>query len=59
VKLVVSDLLGREVTVLSEGYSGAGKHVEVFNGAHNPSGIYFYTIITPESKITKKMLMLK
>ncbi len=59
VKLVVSDVLGREITVLSEGFTGAGKHVEVFNGMNNPSGIYFYTIITPESKITKKMLMLK
>jgi hypothetical protein len=59
IKLVVSDLLGREVKVLADGYAGSGKHVEVFNGANNPTGVYFYTLITPSAKITKKMFLIK
>ncbi len=59
VKLVATDILGREVKVLTEGYKQVGKHVEVFSGANIPSGIYFYTIMTPELKITKKMMLIK
>jgi len=58
-KLVVSDVLGREVKVLTDGFKNAGKHVEVFSGVNIPTGIYFYTLITPESKLTKKMMLLK
>lgn len=59
VKLTVTDLLGREVAVLIDGDRAAGKHVEVFNAAGLPSGIYFYSIITPEATVTKKMMLLK
>lgn len=59
VKLSVTDMLGREVAVLADGYRSSGKHVEVFNAAGMPSGIYFYSIVTPHATITKKMMLLK
>ncbi len=59
VKLVISDMLGRTVKTLVNGYMSAGNHVQVFNGENLPSGIYFYTLITPTSKISKKMILMK
>ncbi len=59
VKLVITDMLGREVKTLVNGYMTAGKHIQIFNGKKLPSGIYFYTLITPSFKISKKMILLK
>jgi hypothetical protein len=58
-RLVVTDLLGREVAVLTDGYREAGKHVSMFNGMTVPSGMYFYTLTTPGTSVTKKMLLVK
>ncbi|MFZ4620900.1 MAG: T9SS type A sorting domain-containing protein [Bacteroidota bacterium] len=59
VRLIVTDLLGREVAVLAEGTEASGKHVVSFSGASLPSGIYFYTLVTPGSSFSKKMMLLK
>ena len=59
VKLVVTDMLGRTVKTLVDGMMNSGNHVQIFNGDNLPSGIYFYTLITPSSKVSKKMILLK
>lgn len=59
VRLVVTDILGREVARIVDGYVAAGKHAEVFNAAGLPSGTYFSTLITPVSRSTRAMLYLK
>jgi hypothetical protein len=41
VKLIVSDILGREVTVLVDEVQEAGGHTVVFSGSRLASGIYF------------------
>ncbi len=59
VRLVVTDLLGREVTTLVDGTLPAGPHAEVFRGDQYPSGVYFYTLMTPSARITRKMVLMK
>jgi len=59
VKLFVSDILGNEVQTLVDGFVSAGRHTKLFKGDGLSSGIYFYTLITGDSKISKKMTLLK
>jgi hypothetical protein len=59
VKLVVSDVLGREVAVLYNGYKTAGVHAVDFDASKLSSGIYFYSITAGNFKDTKKMLLIK
>ncbi len=59
VKLIVSDILGRKIKTLVNGKMTAGNHVKIFSGNNLPSGIYFYTLITPTTKVSKKMILLK
>ncbi len=59
VKLVVSDILGKEVTVLFDGVKTAGNYQVEFDGSKLSSGIYFYSISSGEFKETKKMLLIK
>jgi len=59
VKLIVTDVLGNEVQTLVDGFVTAGRHTTVFKGESLSSGIYFYTLITDNSKLSKKMTLLK
>jgi hypothetical protein len=65
VKLVVYDVLGREVAVLVNEEMRAGTYNADWNAANYPSGVYFYRI-TVDDKIshnnfvdTKKMILVK
>ncbi len=59
VKLVVTDLLGREITTLVNEHLPAGRHTKSFTADNLSSGIYFYTLITDDAKVSKKMLLMK
>jgi len=60
VNLSVYDVNGRLVETLLNGITPAGTHDIVWNaGQDNPSGIYFYTLKTAETVISKKLLLLK
>jgi hypothetical protein len=59
VKLVVFDLLGREVVTLVNEAKQAGSYSIDFNGSTLSSGIYFYRITTGDFTATKKMLLVK
>ncbi len=59
VKLVITDILGNEVKTLVDGFVPAGKHTTLFKGEGLSSGIYFYTLITDDVKVSKKMALLK
>lgn len=58
-RLVVYDMLGREVAVLVDGYRLAGVHEVVWDGAATASGVYFYRMTAGEFGQTRKMLLLK
>lgn len=57
--LTVTNILGREVARLTDGFLEGGEHTAVFNGDHLSSGVYFYTLRSAGIVQTKKMLLLK
>jgi hypothetical protein len=59
VKLVVYDVLGKEVATLANSVYEAGKYNIQFNGGNLASGMYFYTLTTAQGTISKKMLLVK
>ncbi len=59
VKLVIYDLLGREVRVLVEGVREAGVHEVVFEANQLPSGTYLYRLETVAGSFVQRMLLVK
>ena len=59
VKLVVYDVLGKEVATLANSVYETGKYDVTFNASNLPSGVYFYSITTAQGTISKKMLLVK
>ena len=58
VRLGVYDVLGREATVLLNGWLGPGLHTARFDGAGRAAGVYFYRLETRGSATTRAMLLL-
>lgn len=64
VTLEVTDVAGRLVRTLVDGFRGEGDHGAAWNGRDEEgrevaSGIYFYRLTAPSTEITRKMLLLK
>jgi hypothetical protein len=59
VKLVVYDMLGKEITTLVNVYKEAGIHNVEFDGSSLPSGLYIYTIQSGKFRDSKKLMLLK
>jgi hypothetical protein len=59
VKIVVYDVLGKQVAVLVDGFQNAGKYTVSFNGANLASGIYLYRMEAGNFVKVNKMLLLK
>jgi len=59
VKLVVCDLLGREIRVLVSAWESAGSHEVTFDAAGLPSGLYVYKLEAGPAVQSRKMLLLK
>ncbi len=59
VKLVVFDMLGREVATIVNKEMTAGSYVADFNASTLSSGIYFYRLTSGSFADTKKMILVK
>ena len=59
VKLVIYDILGKEVKTLVNGNQTSGNHYMTFNANGLPSGIYFYILKTANYTAAKKMMLVK
>ena len=59
VKLVVYDVMGREVGTVVNQDMNAGSYTVDFNAVNLATGIYFYTITAGGFKDTKKMMLIK
>jgi len=59
VKLVVYDMLGKEVQTLVNEVKTSGRYNASFNGMNLPSGAYFYRLEAGDFVQVKKMLMIK
>jgi formylglycine-generating enzyme required for sulfatase activity len=59
VKIVVYDVLGREVATLVNEEEPAGVHSVPFDASRLSSGIYLYRLSSGSNAITKKMILMK
>ena len=59
VKLVVYDILGREIVILVNEKESAGRYKVQWDASQYPSGVYFYKLITKDFSETKKMVLIK
>jgi len=59
VRLIVYDILGREVETLVNEKQKPGNYEVVFNASNLPSGIYFYSMTVGKFNSVKKMMLVK
>jgi hypothetical protein len=59
VKLIIYDVLGREIEILVDNSLPAGFHSVNFNASNFPSGIYFYVLRIGTDSMCKKMILIK
>jgi hypothetical protein len=59
VRLAVYDLLGREVTVLTEGEFPPGSHAVWWDASAISSGVYFYRLSAGNTSATRSMVLVK
>jgi hypothetical protein len=59
VKLLVFDLLGREVAALVNEEKQAGEYIIDFNGENFSSGVYYYKIEAGDFTAIRKMILIK
>ena len=59
VSLKVFDISGREVSTLIDEFKTAGYYTVSFTGNDISSGMYFYTLVSDNTVLTKKMLLMK
>ena len=55
--LKIYDILGRERVTLADRYLTKGEHKTEFNSLNLPGGVYFYSLITPNYRQTRKMIL--
>lgn len=58
-KIIIYDLLGREVTTLVNEQLKPGTYEVVWDGTGFASGVYFYSLVTESFVETKRMVLLK
>ena len=59
VKLMIFDVLGREVTTLVNERLNPGTYEVIWDASSYPSGVYFYKLITNDYSETRKMVLVK
>ena len=64
IRILIHDLKGQELRELYNGFKLQGDHMVEWNGRSNmglhvPGGVYVYTILSSEAKLSKKMIFLK
>ncbi len=59
VKLIVYNYLGQEVRTLVNEHLNAGNYYFQFSGEGLASGVYYYKLVTENSNIMKKMVLVK
>ncbi|PKL88278.1 MAG: hypothetical protein CVV23_11120 [Ignavibacteriae bacterium HGW-Ignavibacteriae-2] len=59
VKIIVYDILGREINTLIDEYKVAGNYQVKFNGSSLSSGIYYYSLVTDYNRQTKAMVLVE
>ena len=58
-RLMIYDVLGRELVRLVDEYRPAGTHKVMWNASSMPSGVYFYRLESSSFTRTQKMILMK
>ena len=59
IRLVVFDLLGRQVQVLAEGGYTTGTYSVMLDGTNLASGVYLYQLEAGMQRLTGRMILMK
>jgi PKD repeat protein len=59
VKIIIYDILGKEVSILADDVFKSGSYQINWNASDYSSGIYFYRMETPDYRETRRMILLK
>ncbi|MGD0038485.1 MAG: choice-of-anchor D domain-containing protein, partial [Bacteroidota bacterium] len=59
VKMVVYDIMGREVAILVDEFKNAGRYSVIWNATRCASGVYFCRLTMGDYRSIKKLLLLK
>ncbi len=59
IRLIVYDILGREVAVLADGRYVAGVHTFTFDGSNLPSGVYFCRLTSGKDTAVRTMVLVR
>ncbi len=59
VRLIVYDILGKEITILVNEQMKAGTYEVDWNASANPSGVYYYKLTAGNYTESKKMILIK
>ena len=59
IRLIVFDMLGREIRVLAKGRHNAGTYTATFDATNLPTGAYLYQLETGTQRLTGTMLLIK
>ena len=59
VKIVVFNMLGKEIIELVNQHLEPGNYEVEFDGGYLPSGTYFYKLLSDNVSYTKRMVLLK
>ena len=57
--MAVYDIMGREVLLISDAKTDAGKHTIEIDATNWPPGIYFYKATIGKQTVTKRMVIVK
>ena len=59
VRLIVYNVMGREVARLAEGHFAAGRHRVTFSASSLPSGVYFGVLTASDARAVQRMVLMK
>jgi len=59
IRLVIKDVMGKEILIISSDWLIAGRHTFIWDAALQPSGIYFVNFTTPTYTQTVKVLKIR
>ncbi len=58
-KIILFDVLGKEIKTIYNGIADAGKTVVDFRADGLPSGVYYYTLYVNNTSLSRKMVLMK
>lgn len=58
IRIVITNLLGQNIATIENNWYDAGTHSVTWDSENVPTGVYFYSLITRQFTVTKKMVII-